>query len=174
MRRGRTITTYSGNLFWPLDPQPQDVTIEDVAHALSMLCRFTGHIARYYSVAEHCINVSRMVPRESALAGLLHDASEAYVADVSTPVKHSPDFAAYRQIEGRLLTVIFERFGLQPEVPEAVHIADRAIVLTEAAALFQTPPTWTEGHLPVDVPIVGLNPGEAERLYLERFRELTC
>jgi hypothetical protein len=167
------ITTYTGGEFTPLTPRGEDVRIEDIAHALSMICRFTGHVARFYSVAEHCVNVSRLVPPQDALAGLLHDASEAYVADVSTPVKHSPQFTEYRVVEDRLLGVIFEKFGLPPEIPESVHRADKQTVLAEAAELFQTPPFWTEGHEPLPFPIVGHSPRVAERLYLERFKELT-
>ena len=64
-----SITTYSGNLFWPLLPNPADVRIEDIAHALSNQCRFAGHSHTFYSVAEHCVRVSQLCRREDALWG---------------------------------------------------------------------------------------------------------
>lgn len=171
--RGDWISTFTGGKFWPLDPRAEEVKIEDVAHALSMACRFTGHVERFYSVAEHCLNVSWLVPDEHALAALLHDASEAYVADVSTPVKHSPDFREYRVIEARIQAAIYRRFGLPPEVPLEVHRVDQRIVVSEARLLFREPPDWSLGLPSVDCPtIVGLAPRDAEVLYLERFREL--
>ena len=66
-RKGDWILTYSGIEFWPLDPRPEDVRIEDIAHALSMQCRFAGHCDRFYSVAEHSIRVADLVPREDKL-----------------------------------------------------------------------------------------------------------
>src|SRR5690554_7094997 len=102
------IQTYTGRRFYPLDPNPADVCIEDIAHALSRITRFNAHInAEWYSVAEHSVHVSRIVPPEYALAGLLHDASEAYIADVSRPVKHTDMMAGYRLNETRLMLKIF-------------------------------------------------------------------
>lgn len=83
------IQTFSGRQFFPLEPRVEDVCIEDIAHGLSNLCRYAGHCECFYSVAQHCLLVSRVVPREHALRGLLHDASEAYLIDVPRPIKHS-------------------------------------------------------------------------------------
>ena len=172
-RYGDFIGTYSGGRFWPLDPRPEEVLVEDVAHALSMVCRFTGHCARFYSVAEHCVLVSRLVPREDALAGLLHDAAEAYVADVSSPVKRSAEFAPYREVEDRIQRTVYARFGLAPEMPEFVHLADRLLCVGEARVLFRTPPSWVVGKPGIgENLVVGLPPAQAEVLYLERFKEL--
>src|ERR1017187_10636100 len=77
-----SITTFSGIHFWPLLPNPADIRIEDIAHALSNQCRFAGHAREFYSVAEHSVRVSQLCPPEDALWGLLHDASEAYLTDV--------------------------------------------------------------------------------------------
>lgn len=112
-------------------------------------------------------------PPEHALAGLLHDAAEAYVAAVSTPVKHSPAITAYRVIEDRIQRVVFEKFGLPPEIPKAVHVADKILVCAEATELFRSPP-WTAERKSAPFPITGLEPRAAEKLYLERFKELTC
>jgi hypothetical protein len=88
-RVGDWIQTYSGRQFWPLDPRVEDVHLEDIAHALSNVCRYTGHVREFYSVAEHSVHVSWSCEPEDALWGLLHDASEAYLADMARPVKQN-------------------------------------------------------------------------------------
>src|SRR5258706_13895138 len=84
---GGWIETYSGKQFHILDPQLDEIELYDIAHALSMQCRYTGHCESFYSVAEHCVIVSMLVPKEMAIAGLFHDASEAYLTDEVSPVK---------------------------------------------------------------------------------------
>jgi len=172
--RGRDfIATYSGGKFWPLAPRFEDVNIHDISHALSMICRFTGHVRQFYSVAQHCWYVSHLVPEQDALAGLLHDAAEAYVCDVSTPVKQSPQFEFYREAEKRIQRAIFKRFGLQPEIPESVHRADRLLVVREARALLTNSAAWA-GMPEADIrPLIPREPCFAEQMYLNRFKELT-
>src|ERR1039457_118422 len=85
------IGTFSGLRFWPLDPNPEKILIDDIAHALAHQCRFGGHASRFYSVAEHSVHVSRLCPPEDALWGLLHDASEAYLVDLPRPLKQLPE-----------------------------------------------------------------------------------
>lgn len=90
------ITTVTGKHFYPLNPDPRDIDIEDIAHALSLICRANGHFCRFYSVAQHCIAcageaAARGHSLEVILGCLLHDASEAYLCDVTRPVKkHIP------------------------------------------------------------------------------------
>ncbi|MDO4254358.1 MAG: hypothetical protein Q4C81_04310 [Kocuria sp.] len=99
-QRGNWMQTYTGRRFYPLDSRPEDVDVVDVAHALSMQCRYNGHVRLFMSVAEHCVLVSRLVPSEHALWGLLHDATEAYVGDMVRPLKlHMPE---YRAVEDRV------------------------------------------------------------------------
>src|SRR5271165_7548492 len=86
-RKGDWIQTYTGRVMYPLDPRPEEINIIDIAHALSNLCRFTGHVRTFYSVAEHSVRVSQHCDPKDALWGLLHDASEAYLADMSRPMK---------------------------------------------------------------------------------------
>src|SRR4051812_31750950 len=81
------IQTYSGTEFWPLSPKAADVKLIDIAHALSNKCRFAGHCREFYSVAQHSVLVSRQLPDEFKLWGLLHDAGEAYFADIPNPIK---------------------------------------------------------------------------------------
>jgi hypothetical protein len=114
---------------YPLNPRVDDVCVDDIAHALAMQTRFTGHCRRFYSVAQHSVHVSHVCDRRDALWGLLHDASEAYLSDVSRPVKRLPEMSEYRSAEQRLLAVICERFGLPEAEPPSVKRAD-----TSAAA----------------------------------------
>ena len=126
-----SITTYSGIRFWPLLPNPADIRIEDIAHAISNQCRFAGHSREFYSVAEHSVRVSQHCRPEDALWGLLHDASETFLTDVPAPLKELPQFEAYRAAERRLQRAISTRFGLAPEQPESVGDADRSILRVE-------------------------------------------
>ena len=123
--------TYARVPFEPLQPVPDQIRIEDIAHALSMICRFGGHSRDFYSVAEHSLLVSYACDPKDALAGLLHDAAEAYVGDLIRPIKHLPQLYAYREAEDRLLAMILHREGLAPELPWSVHRADDAVLALE-------------------------------------------
>jgi len=163
----------SGAPFWPLEPDVERIDINDIAHALSMQCRFAGHVQRFYSVAEHCIHVSRAVPPEDALWGLLHDAAEAYLVDLPRPVK--PYLSGYATAEARLLEAVATRFGLPEAMPLSVHDADNRILINERDALLapsHIPWGWNAEPLP-DVHIVGWLPGAARGLFLQRFWEIT-
>lgn len=121
------LTTYFGNKVNLLDPDPETIDIKDIAWALSNLCRFVGHIKEFYSVAQHSLLVSEM--SDYSLEGLLHDATEAYLGDISSPLKIAlPD---YKKIEANFHRVISEKFDLIPFIPNDVHIADKKIVLEE-------------------------------------------
>lgn len=170
----RWIQTYSGLRFDPVNPRPEDIRIEDVAHALAHQCRFTGHTKFFYSVAEHSIHVSRQCTPQDALAGLLHDASEAYLVDVASPLKRLPEFAGYREIEARLQAMIFARFGLAPELPASVKDADLRMLSTEAVQIMS--PLHRDWVLPAqpyfDLRVDCHGPARARRLFLERFAHL--
>ena len=121
-RRGNWMQTAGGRAFFPLDPRPEDVHIEDIAHALSFVCRFGGHCSKFYSVAEHCVRVSLAVAaaggsRAEALAALLHDAAEAYVGDMVWPLKQAAALAEYKAIEHGVERAIAARFGVAFEWP---------------------------------------------------------
>ncbi len=172
MRRGDWMQTYSGRKFWPLDPRPEDVSIEDIAHALSLVCRFGGHCLRFYSVAEHSILVSQHCGEADALAGLLHDGSEAYLLDMVRPVKRF--MADYRAAEERLQRVVFEAFGLDPVTPPAVKRADMALLVAERAQVMRpTDDVWSIDAEPLDVLIDCCPPYAAKTLFLDRFHQLT-
>lgn len=171
--RGSWMQTFTGRQFYPLDPRPEEIDSRDVAHALSLICRYGGHTSRFYSVAEHCLLMSDAVPESVALWALLHDATEAYVGDMVRPLKHHmPD---YRQIEENLMEVIAERFGLDGwAIPAAVKEADNRILLDERAALLSEPPeAWQQdGMEPLGVVVFGMDPRDIERAYLGRLRDL--
>ena len=171
--RGAWMQTFTGRQFYPLDPRPEDIDPRDIAHALSLICRYGGHACDFYSVAEHCLLMSHVVPQEHALRALLHDAAEAYVGDMVRPLKHQ--LPAYCEAEDRVLERIGERFSLPvPYISPEVKDADNRILLDERAALFgkAAAPWSVDGLVPLGVPISGLTPREAERMYLARLEEL--
>lgn len=174
-RRGDWMQTRTGRAFWPLDPRPEEVDPFDIAHALSMICRFGGHTDRFYSVAEHCLLMSYAVSPENALWALLHDATEAYMGDMIRPLKRS--MPAYVLAEDHLMTVICDRFGLDYTFPAEVKAADNRILLDERAALMSAPPLpWNQDEAsvqPLGVTIYAYHPAAARDLYLRRLEEVT-
>ena len=169
------IGTFSGLRFWPLDPDPAKILIDDVAHALAHQCRFGGHASRFYSVAEHSVHVSKLCPPEHALWGLLHDASEAYLVDLPRPLKRLPEFAVYREAERRLQRAVAVRFGLPPYQPASVAEADDTMLWIEAHPLLGSMPVAavrsTRPPFEITDPLL---PVKAERLFLGRFKELSA
>jgi hypothetical protein len=139
------IVTHTGRKVYPLEPSPDMFCLQDVAHALSNTCRFTGHCRQFYSVAQHSVLVSQLVHHRTgsvrlARHGLMHDATEAYLCDIARPVKHADGFAFYRQAEARLWSSIAHGFGLEEEQPAEVTEVDNRIVCNEALALLSAIP----------------------------------
>lgn len=165
------IQTYTGRRVDPLDPAPDALDIVDIAHALSLLCRFNGHCRVFYSVAEHSVRVARAVPPEDALWGLLHDASEPYLADVPRPLKQR--LPEYHVAEERFMRVVAARFGLSWPMPASVDRADTALLVTEARDLMGTDArTWGIDVPPLSEPITPWSATEAERAFLSLWQEL--
>ena len=168
-----TIMLSSGIYFDLLSPQTSVFTVKDIAHALSHLCRFTGHTHEFYSVAEHSLRVSRIVPQHQSLQGLLHDAAEAFVGDVSSPLKHLlPD---YKIIEQRIEVEIFKRFGVPLIICDEVKHADLVMLATERRDLL--PPSqdvWPiiDGIQPLPDHILPMDSMQAKIRFLKRFEEL--
>jgi len=172
MRKGDWMQTYTGRQFWPIDPRADEIHIEDIAHALSMMCRYNGHCKIFYSVAEHSVLVSRSLPDDFALWGLLHDASEAYIADIVRPAKRF--IAGYCEAEDKIMNAVCERFGLSSDMPAEVKRVDNAILADEQPILIgPVAAEWGLTEPALGVPIVGLAPWEAERWFLARYAELT-
>lgn len=168
------ILTNSGLYFNFHQPEPSMVDIQDIAHGLSHVCRFAGQCKQFYSVAEHSVYVSMVVPPEMALHGLLHDAAEAYVGDVTAPLKML--LMNYKLIEERAHQAIFARFNLDPVMPPEIKEADLRMLATEQAQLM--PPHDDEwaliaGVKPYHRTIMGMPPVQAKGFFMRRFEELT-
>jgi hypothetical protein len=170
------IETYSGARFHPLAPRPAEVYLHDIAHALSLLCRFGGHCSKFYSVAQHSVGVSLLCSPENALWGLLHDASEAYLTDVPRPLKHSITMQAYRVAEHAVMDAICEYFKLPLEEPQEIKNADNTMLRREAYDLMPGRGHNYSCFAGVPLPagrIVPASPRKAEALFLRRYVELT-
>lgn len=166
------ILTHSGIHFNPQEPKPEDLCIGDIAHALSLLCRFNGHCRTFYSVAEHCVRVSLSCPPQDALWGLLHDLGEAYLGDLPRPIKAAfPLFDAWEQ---NLMHTAAEKFGLAWPLPDSVHRADDILLATEIRDLMtRTEDSWELKAQPLAERITPLSPVDAEQAFLQRYAELT-
>lgn len=170
--RGDWMQTISGRRFYPTNPRSDEVNEHDIGHALSMLCRYAGHVVSFYSVAEHSVLMSQAVVPEHALAALLHDATEAYLVDVPRPVKRSlPD---YVQMEELVWGAIAIHFGLELELPAEVKEADTRILIPERDRLMPNAERWDvdEDYEPLPVTIACWSPAEAERRFHERLLQL--
>jgi uncharacterized protein len=167
------IITYMGRTVHPFKPQVSEIHRVDIAHALANTCRYSGHCSEFYSVAEHCINVSMIVPEDWAIRGLLHDAAEAYLTDIPRPFKHM--IPGYKEVEEGLLKVIFENFGIKYGLPEAIKDADNLMLAIEQYALIPDTKYWPHiltkkqyefyrDTLPITI---GMSPKEAKDTYLD-------
>lgn len=187
------IQTRSGVRFWLREPERSDIRLRDIAAGLSKLCRYNGQTIKFYSVAEHSYRASLLVPDEYALAALLHDASEAYLGDVSTPLKAM--LPEYREIEALVQDAIYERFNALPRVPRyglddayrrdmirlrdcclaEIKAVDWRLLATEAPLLYERlDPGWSiwlTGHTPIEgmtLDSIGWKPDVAEHYFMER------
>ncbi len=161
-----TILTHSGIEFDLCKPDPDLIEIEDIAHALSNLCRFTGHTKHFYSVAQHSYLCATLVPQEHQLEALLHDAAEAYIGDVSSPLKAL--LPGYQMIEFNLEQAIRKRFELPPKKSAWVKEADLMMLAAEKAQLmpkFEEQWDILNGVSMPDVTIENETPGMACYLF---------
>lgn len=169
------ITTASGKFFDILKPEEYEFDIEEIATALSNLCRYTGHVNTFYSVAEHSVLVSRIVPERLALAALLHDASEAYLGDVSSPLKKL--LPEYQAIEERVQRSIANSFGFQYPFGEEIHAADKRMYWQERQSVADNgirDKLWNQNYAATrKVEAMGMSPVMARRMFIKRYRELT-
>jgi cytochrome P450 len=170
--------TFTGKRFFPLDPRIEEICIEDIAHGLSHgAYRFAGQCDDPYTVAQHCCMVSDYCTPWFKLEGLMHDAAEGYLGDLSRPLKHSALMAAFREIEKRVQDVINEAFDLPctPEISSYVKALDNRAVVTEKLHLFtrQLPRVTTGGFEPLPVAYITVwGAKQAEEEFLERFYKL--
>jgi hypothetical protein len=173
--------TFSGRMFFPGNPHPDDFCIEDVAHHLSLINRFTGATVSPYSVGQHSLNGSYMASTpEIAYEFLLHDRIEAYISDVNSPTKHHlPD---YQRLEEMLNVVSAESFDLPVEMSAEVKEIDLRMLVTEASVLMKKGvyAWWNDSHWPEPYDLNedsamlfhSLQPTDVERWFLSRYYEL--
>lgn len=170
------ILTAAGRYFNFIYPNSNEFEIEEIAHALAHICRYTGHVSRFYSVAQHSVYVSHIVSPENALAGLLHDAAEAFVGDVAAPLKRLlPD---YQAIEKKVEAAVLTRFGLSAVLPAEVKQADLIMLATEQRDLMPHHSDEWEwetipGITPLAMTVVPVDPMTARVQFLNRFAQLT-
>ena len=155
------IRTYSGLMFDLKDFNGDMITIPDIAHALSNSCRFNGHCHRFYSIAEHCVRASFLSSERAALHVLLHDASEAYMGDVVSPLKAMMPW--YKEKEDALLDIIFKKYcriEIDSEILHEVKTIDKEICEIEFVEL------WGSDRF------FGWTPEKAKTEFLNRYNEL--
>lgn len=179
-RIGDWIETFTGGQFWPLDPRPEDVNIIDIAHSLSMQCRFNGHTRVFYSVAEHSIIVAKEIifmgyGPLSALYGLLHDAAEAYICDLPRPIKSG--WGWYAATENQVLSAILKAFDLpmpKEKVWKMIKLYDNLLLGYEGRKLMRNTAGWASSidtFQPRTLP-VGLSHSIAKQQFLSMFADL--
>lgn len=176
-RKGRWMLTHSGRRFWLLDPRPEEIDVGDVAQGLSRLARYYGGTKGDvgFSVAQHSVLCSRIVPPENALYALLHDAAEAYVGDMASPLKAIVG-KAYTDIEDRIMDAVAARFGLRrtDEDRRRVKWADRTLLATEVRDLVPQQCLYEEpDEVPLRDTLTPWEPFVAKVMFLHRFGELT-
>lgn len=162
----------SGRHFTHTQPQIDQVDIDDIAHALSMQCRYGGHTSRFYSVAEHCCYVSDYCPYDIKLWGLLHDASEAYLVDIPRPVKVL--LSNYAEMESKIMDCVALRYGLSKEMPKEVKLWDNRVLITEMLAIMPEPDFIVQQKYPAidDLYINCWSPEQAKMEFIYRFNGL--
>lgn len=177
-RIGDWIQTRTGRKFHLLDTRPEDFDIRDIAHALSNVCRFTGHVSTFYSVGEHSVRVADLIAewtcsKEVQYAGLMHDATEAYIADVSRPFKQLPEFKWYRDIEDRLMASLAPAMGVVYPLPWMVKTADEILLGSEARDLMSpVVDGWHFRYSHIDHEIRPWSPKKAKRKFLHAYYRL--
>lgn len=159
------LKTYMGNKVDPLQVEADDITLEDIAHALSLMCRGNGQVIHFYSVGQHCINCAKEAEARGwnvrlQLGCLLHDAAEAYMSDLITPIKvHMPQ---YYEIEDRFLKAVYEKFGLadlSKDEWDMIMEVDRALLTYDLVELLKEPMP-EEGYQVVRIPDIAFRPFE--------------
>ncbi len=142
------IEVFSGEKFHLLSPWDSVVDVVDIAHSLSQLCRFAGHTSQFYSVAEHSVRVSDIVPQEQKMAALFHDAAEAYIGDISRPLKLVLAGSWLGIIEDRIRAEICVQLHIFPMADTRVKWADNVLLYTEGRDLMNNSSQW---HFPAGI-----------------------
>jgi len=172
-----SIQTYNNKYFDIFNPDIGSINIEDIAHSLSNTCRFGGHTNQFYSVAEHSVYVSNLCQHQNKLWGLLHDAGEAYVGDIPTPIKRQ--FPLISQLEDKIMELVCEKFGLNKNKPKEIKENDTIMLVSERHSLLTVDEAsndyWAEhdGVVVLQLPRdYGWNPDKARHMFLMKFGNL--
>lgn len=167
------IPTFSGKLFWPLEPRLEELEIADIAHHLAMTCRWRGAVLEFLSVAQHSWHVAKALraePLETQLWGLLHDADEFCLCDLSSPLKSDVGFGAgFRAASNRVLKVVAERYGLAWPMPDVVGEADRMVAAAEARMFLRRAPSWAVQDQRYQEEIFPWSPEQAKNAFMAKF-----
>ena len=193
----KPISTYTQRKVRPIRVAVEDICIEDIARSLALQCRWMGHCNDFYSVAEHSVRVAAFVSltyierghtpeeaREAALVGLMHDATEAYVSDIPTPIKDftfikdEGNLHTFREVEALIMESVCKKYQIEvtPEIEEVVKLADDVLLATEARDLTspaKQPKEWLKGYPdPLPGEIEPWSWREAEARFLNEFYNL--
>jgi len=165
------IQTYTGKKFCFENPTLQDISIVDIAHSLSNICRFNGHCKQFYSVAEHSVYLSRQFEDpQLVMEALLDDAAEAYIGDMSRPLKNINEMSAYREIEKGIDYKIRVKFNLARERNQQIIDVDTRLLIMERNQIMSRPPDdWGIKVEPLKIKIQCLNPSEAKEFFEQRY-----
>ena len=182
-RKGGSIQTYTGTIFYPLDPRMEDIEIEDVAHGLSHKARFTGHTRKLYTTCEHAVRVCNHLAMCGAslmeqFVGLHHDDTDAYLPDVPTPLKVLPEFQWFRDLEHHLQDMCFKKFGCVVGDYSVIKNSDIVLLLTEKRDLMPTKNgnwqhKYTQKPIPEPYFIEPWEPTYAKQMYLHMHNTLS-
>ena len=166
----------SGTQFNYNRPEESDVVIDDIAGALSNICRFSGHLPYFYSVAQHLVNTSYLVPSEHAFDALMHDTAEAFTNDLPTPLKWA--LPIFKELEVKIESAMAKKFGFNYPYSDEVKTADTQMLILEKLYVKGDKSYWPMydgievGHLVDKVRLKGWQPHRAKREFLERYEEL--
>lgn len=173
---GDGIRLLSGALFDYSRPHESNVLIDDIAAALSKVCRFAGHIHQFYSVAQHAVNTSLIVAEDHAFDALMHDTAEAFTNDIPTPLKYAVPM--FKELETQIESAMAQRFGFAYPLPDAVKLADAQMLSIEKTCLKRDYSEWgvlagiETAHVEHLVDLSPWTPDEAHERFLLRYEEL--
>lgn len=169
--RGPAIQLRSGKMFYLLDPRPEDFEIEDIAAALAKINRYTGHTSVPFSVAQHSVMASEIAEPGDELWALLHDGAEAFVGDISSPLKRALK-GVVAVVEEPILKCVIEKYGLSWPMPASVHHIDMVMLSTEKRCLMAQTVEWPGLPEPLAEKITPWPWKTAEARFLRRFWHL--
>ena len=162
------IRTFTGRYMNVFEPTLEMIDIVDIAHALSHICRWGGHVPKFYSVGEHSVHCANLINDKSqAFEALMHDASEAYLVDIPRPIKHK--LSQYKTIEDNLMKLISEKFGFQYPLSKEVKTIDNTLLQMEWESLIISNVTNNVKHKEIAL----WTPEEAKYMFLQKFNELS-